>query len=419
MSHSLDWCREYRLLCLCWSAIAYYKFGNTTESQKIFVELEPVLLKTTPDISIHVHYHIRIMYAKYQAMTKQKQGIQTIIALIKEIEHNKTTTKGCRWEDVYLLAKLKSVLAEIEIDAPQIHDTNNTLNMDMNPSALAKESLIRFTTLIDRINERFMFKQDEHPVVRHSSTYNRFIDGLPHKKYQFFEASTKQYLSVHHPQSTIHQSHTKMLYHYPSEFRLIAEFLKCIDLLGRTLSILHQPKMSLYHFENGQKASHHLVVQPQKQLFLIRLAKTECKKTDWDKYDAHMQSWKGVSMLSDIKLSSSLTRRIYGSLSKLTPYAVDYDTNRMHIASMECIGDSLRYKQNYTEAMAQYEQCLSLITSFLDAKPHKPSKKYAHVKGKNDYVPLIKLQCAIQRKYAVCLLYLKEPHTWKECITIC
>eukprot|EP01084_Bolivina_argentea_P297822 513139_1 len=173
------------------------------------------------------------------------------------------------------MCKLKMVLAQIQIESPQIFKIDKNTNIsDFEPEILAKDSLIGYTRLIDKLNQQFTFynesKINKYQNDKHSSTYNMFINSLPNKQYQFFGVSNKQYMSAHHPQSPIHKSHTKMLFHYPSEFRLISDFVKCIQILGECFTILHEPKHALYHFENGNKATYNLVDQQQQQLTINR-----------------------------------------------------------------------------------------------------------------------------------------------------
>ena len=89
MSAHLDWCREYRLLCLCWSAFAYLKFGNSNQSKKIFDELSPILLPKVPDISVHILNHIKMIYANYQILTNDKNGMQSLLYLKREFDKNR------------------------------------------------------------------------------------------------------------------------------------------------------------------------------------------------------------------------------------------------------------------------------------------------------------------------------------------
>ena len=425
MSDTLEWCREYRLLCLCWSAMAYFKFGNSGQSQKIFGELEDILLPTTPDISIHVYNYIKIIYAKYQVMMNKKEGIKTLLTMKQDFEKEKCNKL---WEEMYLLAKVKYVLAELQIKSPQLFELdNNHFSVDIEPTSLAKDALIKFISLVDKLNHQFVFKgnKDNDKHKKHSSSYNSFVNSLPNKKYEFFQASSQQYLSRHHPQKAIHGSHTKMLFHYPSEFRLIAEFLECIEILGKNELIIHEPSISFYQYQNGNKAANNLVVYHRQKQFLINLMRLQSKKNDWEKYDEYFKSYKEISSLSFIKLSSSLTRKMYGSLSKVTPYATDYNSKMTEILSMECNADGMRYKKKYQSAINEYRQCLSIIQSLFEAKPIKSTKKKPKTNKmdtklkKLDFIPLLKLESAIKRKCAKCLLYLRDTESLRQSLDIC
>ena len=131
------------------------------------------------------------------------------------------------------------------------------------------------------------------------STYNALIDALPGKKYQFLQARAQQ-----HPQSAAHKSHPKLMYHYPSEFRLMADFPRCIGVLERNESVADQPKMALYHLRNGDKAAHSLLAHQQQQRFVVALAKLEGKQRHWEA--AHMDAFHETSKTTSC--SSTCTR---------------------------------------------------------------------------------------------------------------
>jgi len=212
-----------------------------------------------------------------------------------------------------------------------------------------------------------------------------------------------------------------MLYHYPSEFRLIAEFLQCIHVLGQNQVIVHDPRMSSYHFENGQKAAKNLILYPQQRLFVMNLANVYSKKNQWDKYDEFVNIWSDISILSNLKLSKSVSSKIYGSLSKLTPYAPEYESTMKTLLFTQCTADKMRYQCQYKNALQEYQKSLSLIQCLFDAKPSKHSKKSPnqHTRSKDDFLPLLKMQCAIKRKYAKCLLHLRDPKSLQKCSDLC
>ena len=95
----------------------------------------------------------------------------------------------------------------------------------------------------------------------------------------------------------------------------MADFLRCIDVLAQTQRIAHQPKLALYHLRNGEKAAQNLFVHHAQRHFTLGLARVEAKQCNAEKHAQYLDACHDISAFAAMELSSSLRRKLFGSLN--------------------------------------------------------------------------------------------------------
>ncbi|ETO22911.1 caspase-like cysteine protease [Reticulomyxa filosa] len=288
--------------------------------------------------------------------------------MLQELEMKSTTTTTSAaktWEEIFLIAKIKSCIVELSCTVPRAGNCNDPVNQ-LNVEKCARDSLQMYVRLVERLTQQFIqaHSGNDDPKKKEGKlTLGTFVDHLHQIRKQT------------HEWKHFNSKNVSMLYHYPTEYGLLSEFLNMLRCLGFIYDIKHEPNLSLYHFKHGEKASNNLLANTHRHIFAMDVCKIQCKQKPQEAATEEMLSsqlkcsnenisqWKLLH--NDVMGIEQLKHRMFTSISRGTPWASQF-FHFMKIDQHICSGDFYRAQQRWEQSVPQYNDALQLIDAFFN-----------------------------------------------------